>query len=153
MKLLLFSSFVLVLAACGPAAGKTPTIKLAKGTATLDVTVTKVKVGKGSLFCALFNAADGFPGASPIIGGTIENDTTADKRPCTYANLPAGDYALTVYQDENADGIMNTNNFGKPTEGYGATNNILPEAAPPTFEASKIHLDDGQTVAATVNLK
>ncbi|MFO0599371.1 MAG: DUF2141 domain-containing protein [Myxococcaceae bacterium] len=144
-----------LLSACGgpaPAASE-PTIKLATGTARLDATVANVKLSKGKVFCALFNAAEGFPGASPIIGGATSADASAATVPCQFAALPAGDYAISVFQDEDGNGKLDLNAFGAPIEGYGASNNQLPAAEAPHFDDSKVHLDDGQTLTLTINLK
>lgn len=154
MKRILFSFCAVTLFACGPAPSvKAPTITLAKGTATLDSTVANVKTGKGEVYCALFNAPDGFPGASPIIGGGLKAASSAAQVSCRFENLPAGDYAISVYQDENSDGELNLNAFGAPTELYGASNNVLHATSAPTFTESKLHLEDGQTVTATITMK
>lgn len=142
------------LTACGGGAlGPAPTITLAEGTAQLDATVTNVKLAKGRVYCALFNAAEGFPGASPIIGGSVNADTATESVPCRFSKLPAGEYAISVFQDENSDGALNTNAFGAPSEGYGASNNQLPAAEAPHFDDSKVRLDDGQTLTLTITLK
>ena len=139
---------------CGspPTGNPQPTIKLDVGTATLDLTVGKLKVNKGPLICALFNAAEGFPGPSPIIDGSLEIDATSESVKCVFSKLPAGDYAVTTYQDENSNGKLDANAFGAPTEGYGATKNNLPAASPPTFNDNKVTLSDGQTLSLDVVL-
>lgn len=130
-----------------------PTIKLDVGTATLDLTVSKLKVDKGPLYCALFNSAEGFPGPSPIIDGSLVVDATAETVKCVFAKLPAGTFAVTVYQDENNNGKTDTNAFGAPTEGYGASKNQLPAASPPSFDDNKVTLSDGQTLSLDVVLR
>lgn len=50
------------------------------------------------------------------------------------ANLDAGKYAIRYYHDENMNGKMETNLFGKPTEGYGFSNNVTGKFGPPPFE-------------------
>jgi uncharacterized protein (DUF2141 family) len=143
-----------VLLACGGAAPKVnETIKLAAGTATLKATVTGVKVHTGTVYCALFNAPDGFPGSSPIIGGNLREDPLADSVTCEFAALPAGTYAVIVFQDENSDGKLDTNAFGAPTEGYGVTNNIVPAASAPTYSDSSVALAEAATVETTITLK
>jgi uncharacterized protein (DUF2141 family) len=155
MKSMLVVCSLIPLFACGggASAAADPTITLAAGTGALQATISNVKQGRGFVYCALFNAADGFPGASPIIGGAVKADSTSTSVPCAFAALPAGDYALSIYQDENGDGKLDTNAFGAPTEGYGASNNVLPATSAPTFEASKVHLDDAQTLTLSITLK
>ncbi len=39
-------------------------------------------------------------------------------------NLKPGKYAIRFYHDENLDGHLDSNFIGKPTEGYGYSNNV-----------------------------
>jgi uncharacterized protein (DUF2141 family) len=49
-------------------------------------------------------------------------------------NLTPGKYAVRYYHDENMNGKMETNLVGKPTEGYGFSNNVIGKFGPPAFE-------------------
>jgi len=49
-------------------------------------------------------------------------------------NLPAGKYAVRFYHDENLNQVMETNLVGKPTEGYGFSNNVTGRFGMPPFE-------------------
>ncbi|MBL8939685.1 MAG: DUF2141 domain-containing protein [Archangium sp.] len=143
----------LLLVACGGGMSTpTPTITLEKGQSVLTVHVERVKTDKGPVLCDLFNAADGFPGASPIIGGSIRLEASAAPV-CTWRELPAGSYAVSVIQDENANGSLDMNTFGVPTEGYGASNNVLPATSAPRFVDSALTLDGTAASELTVRLK
>jgi uncharacterized protein (DUF2141 family) len=126
---------------------------LEPGTAALRATVHGIKPGSGTLHCGLFNSAAGFPGRSPIVGGNVSAPATAESMPCDYESLPAGDYAISTYQDENSNGVLDTDAFGLPTEGYGATNNNLPALSAPSFDDSKVHVADGAIITADINLR
>jgi uncharacterized protein (DUF2141 family) len=52
----------------------------------------------------------------------------------TFADLKPGKYAVRYYHDENMNGNMETNRLGKPTEGYGFSNNVTGKFGPPPFE-------------------
>jgi len=54
--------------------------------------------------------------------------------PVSFNNLTPGKYAVRYYHDENMNGNMETNLVGKPTEGYGFSNNIIGKFGPPPFE-------------------
>lgn len=148
--------FLLTLAsaACGaPSKAAPELIDLPKGTATFHAEIREVRSTKGTVDCALFHTATGFPGPSPIRNGMKIQDATTGTMSCEYKELPAGDYAITAYHDENASGAIDTNIFGAPTEGYGASGNKLPAAAAPAFDDNKVTLKDGETVNVTINLK
>ncbi len=150
---LVVCSLVGLFACGGSPAAVDPTIVLAAGTAALQATVSNVKPGKGLVYCALFNAPAGFPGASPIIGGSRQATPDGTAVACSFAQLPAGEYAISVYQDENSDGKLDLSAFGAPTEGYGASNNVLPSTSAPTFADSKVTLGEGEIAPLTIKLK
>jgi hypothetical protein len=129
----------------------TPTITLEPGQSTLRVVVARQKVGKGPIFCDLFTSGTGFPGPSPIIGGSQEHEAK-ESTVCVYERLPAGTFAMSVIQDENANGTLDSNVFGVPTEGYGVSNNIIPATEAPRWSDSVITLDGTNPLEITVTL-
>ncbi|MCT4643140.1 MAG: DUF2141 domain-containing protein [Bacteriovoracaceae bacterium] len=60
--------------------------------------------------------------------------------------LKKGTYAISVFEDENNDGKLNTNFIGIPKEGVGFSNNSKLIFGPPDFEDSKILLDESKTI-------
>lgn len=145
----------LALVACGTDNPEYPpaSTALAKGTSGLSATIRGVVVGKGTLWCALHTGPQQFPGASPILDGTRTQAASADPLKCEFLGLPPGTYAVSVYQDEDDNGELDTNVFGAPTEGYGASRNELPATSAPTFEANAVSVVDGQTLALDITLK
>lgn len=152
--ILLSLSLPAVLSACGPgpAGAPLPTITLEPGAARLTATIERVRAGQGPLFCDLFNAAEGFPGPSPIVGGSQEVPATAETATCTFERLPAGTYALSVIQDENANGTLDANVFGVPVEGYGVSNNVIPATEAPRFQDARLTIDGSTAMDITVRL-
>lgn len=153
MKPLIVSFACLTLVACGGAAmpPAAPTITLAPGASTLSVRVERVKTDRGPVICDLFNAADGFPGPSPIIGGSLRVEASAEPV-CVWQRLPAGDYAVSVIQDENANGSLDTNVLGVPLEGYGVSNNVVPSTTAPRWSDARLTIDGTQSITITVQL-
>ncbi len=155
MKPSSFLSLLLLVGCGGPATSTDETIALAKGTATLTASVTKFKAGKGTFYCSLFTAEDAtnFPGKSAIIGGNFNEPVTGEVMTCTFSNLPAGEYAISVSQDENGNGKLDTSVFGAPTEGYGASRNNLPATSAPTFADNSVSVAEGATVSLDIVMK
>ena len=90
---------------------------------TITVTYKGLRSDKGKLYSSLYNSPEGYPkqastafrlSSSQIVQGT-----------CTivYDNIPKGIYAIACYHDENNNGKIDSNFFGVPTEGTGASNN------------------------------
>jgi len=57
-------------------------------------------------------------------------------------NLKPGRYAVRYYHDENLNGKMETNIVGKPTEGYGFSNNVIGKFGPPPFKKWLFEITD-----------
>ena len=53
----------------------------------------------------------------------------------------AGDYAVTLFHDEDGSGKFKSNMIGYPLEGYGFSNNVVPQFSAPTFDQCKFHYD------------
>ncbi len=58
--------------------------------------------------------------------------------------LPAGDYAVTVFHDENGNSELDANFVGMPKEPWGFSNNARGNFGPPKFADTKFALD-GET--------
>ena len=56
----------------------------------------------------------------------------------TFRDIPAGDYALFVFHDENNNGIIDTGLFHRPLEGRGYSN-VLPEDLNPIAARITFH--------------
>lgn len=60
--------------------------------------------------------------------------------------LPAGNYAVDVYHDENANQELDKNLVGMPTEKYGFSNNPSATFGPPAFKEQLVKLDKDRTI-------
>lgn len=69
-------------------------------------------------------------------------------RECSFSfkDLNPGFYAVRYYHDENQNGKMETNLVGKPTEGYGFSNNVTGKFGAPPFEKWLFELKKDQTI-------
>ncbi|HJW57163.1 MAG TPA: DUF2141 domain-containing protein [Burkholderiaceae bacterium] len=105
--------------------------------ADLTVEVAGVKNAKGKVMVAVFNRAEDFLD-KPVQAAAV------DAQPGTvrlvFAGLPAGDYALSVFQDENRNGALDTNPAGMPIEPYGFSNDAAGNDGPPSFQQALAHL-------------
>lgn len=66
----------------------------------------------------------------------------------TITNIPAGAYAVAIFQDNNGNGKLDENMFGAPKEPFAFSNNIVPKLSPPKFEACKfLFSNEGQVLS------
>lgn len=66
-------------------------------------------------------------------------------------DLPAGPLALSVIHDVNANGRLDMNAMGIPTEPYGFSNNAPSNFGPPKFEAALLTPAAGAPVKIRLN--
>ena len=104
--------------------------------ATLTVRIVGARNAKGKIRVALFRSAEGFPGdaskALRLENAPIDPQTLTSQ--IVLADLPAGQYALSVFHDENLNEKLDKNLMGIPKEGYGASNNPGRKMRAPTFD-------------------
>lgn len=108
----------------------TPTRPAAPQKANLKVEVQNVRVLNGSVYIALFRPGKDFPVGKPIEGKKLY---AGSKSVNTTFSVEPGDYAISVYHDENGNGKMDKRMFGIPKEPYGFSNNFKPLMSAPKF--------------------
>jgi uncharacterized protein (DUF2141 family) len=93
----------------------------------LDIEIPELRNDYGNIMLQLFDSTQ------KVI--TQEKCIIKDNN-CSFSfqNLSRGKYAVRYYHDENMNGKMETNLVGKPTEGYGFSNNVIGKLGPPPFE-------------------
>lgn len=106
----------------------------------VTVVVEGFKTTTGACKMLVFAVRKGFPGdpakAVAVVSGAI--DGAAARFSLT---LSSGVYAVSVFHDENANGRLDTTWYGKPTEGYGTSNDPPARTGPPSFAASCVTID------------
>ncbi|MCK5134533.1 MAG: DUF2141 domain-containing protein [Bacteroidales bacterium] len=121
-------------------------------TGQVDVTVTGIEVEKGGIVKIGVYKTDGFPSVGKEITGK-DIKVTESKVTVTIEEIPAGVYALAVFQDKDADGKLNSNLFGAPTEPYGFSKNKYGTFGPPDFEDVSFKIENGKSISLTINLE
>lgn len=102
----------------------------------LKVTISGFENDQGQALLALVNSEETFESEIPaderIVLGIENRIATFEIK-----NLVYGEYAIKVFHDEDQDGELDSNFFGKPTEAYGFSNNARGTFGPPDYEEAK----------------
>lgn len=119
----------------------------------IHVKILNIKNSTGTVACALFESAEGFPTeylreATNIMIIKIRKDQAR----CDFEDIPPGTYAMVVIHDENMNGKLDTNFLGVPTEGYGFSNDARGVLGAPAFSAASFPYD-GQNLELTMSLQ
>ena len=110
---------------------------LAPNTATagdLTVEIQGVASDKGNVMVALYKKDDKWMGRSTA--GTM----VAAKKGAvlvSFKDLPDGEYAVSLFVDENSNGKLDANAIGIPIEPFAFSNDASGNFGPPTFEQAK----------------
>ncbi|MGF1603857.1 MAG: DUF2141 domain-containing protein [Thermosynechococcaceae cyanobacterium] len=117
---------------------------------SLTVKVNGFRSQKGQLCLSLFSRAQGFPTSGA--GAAQARCLKANAPQITFQNLKAGSYAVAVFHDANGDGVLNRNQIGIPTEGFGFSRNPRILTGPPRFSDSSVFLaGPGQNINIKLN--
>lgn len=68
-----------------------------------------------------------------------------------FNDVPKGTYAVSVYHDENENGVLDKNSFGIPSEDYGTSNDAKGFMGPPKFEDAKFIVDKNTIIYIKLN--
>ena len=112
----------------------------------LRATVTNVKPEQGKLMVALFDSAEAFAAGRRFAAQVVH--PAAATATVWFGNLPAGRYAVAVYQDLNRNEALDTNLFGVPGEPYGFSRDAVGRMGPPPFDAMAVAIGDSPAVTA-----
>ena len=104
---------------------------LAAHAADLRIEVTVPAQTQGAVLAALFDNSEGFPRGKPLQVATAQPGD--GKAVVQFVGLPEGDYAVSVFLDENGNMKLDANVFGVPTELYGFSRNARSALGPPQF--------------------
>lgn len=138
MKKLIFTIFIMISMVCGQSYAQNK----------LTIVVDGIEEIKGKLFVALFNSPSTF--LKKGYKGKIV-DIESNVIEVEFTDLPTGEYAISLYQDENENGKLDTGLFGIPTEKYAFSNSAEGFMGAPSFKSCKFNLDGNKVVHLTVN--
>lgn len=114
----------------------------------LKIRVQDIESNEGRIMIAVYNTKETFLKKAFTVMD-IRTDSIS-VRPA-FLNLPKGLYAISLFQDANNNGKLDTGTFGIPTEKYGFSNNAEAFMGPPSFKSSSFILDKDTTI--TINLR
>jgi uncharacterized protein (DUF2141 family) len=100
----------------------------------VEVIIKNVGPAPGILFVGLFDSEKTFL-KKPVRGERVAAHEGSVR--AVFKNIPAGEYAISVFHDANGNGKLDTNFIGMPKEGVGASNDAMGSFGPPSFEKAK----------------
>ncbi|MEL7222425.1 MAG: DUF2141 domain-containing protein [Bacteroidota bacterium] len=100
------------------------------------------KPGEGVIYIMLWENEEGFPRTTANAKYTARISNFGASCSHTFDGIPRGEYAVSIYQDENENNELDTNFLGIPSEPIGAYN--MNRIGRPNFSNSVIKLSQLQ---------
>jgi len=105
----------------------------------LDIEILDLRNNNGNIMLQLFDS-------NQNVLTQVKSIIKDNKSSFSVPNLTLGKYAVRYYHDENMNGKMETNLVGKPTEGYGFSNNVIGKFGPPPFEKWLFEVNENKKI-------
>lgn len=99
----------------------------------LSVKINNVASADGNVNVAVYNSDDGFLSFDKVLKAqsVVSQKGSVEM---TITDLPAGEYALAVFHDENNNGKLDTNWLGIPKEKVAFSNAKMKTFGPPKYK-------------------
>lgn len=111
----------------------------------LTIKISNIDKIKGEIKVGVFDTDTNFLKEGHAIKNysiKVKNNTAT----LTITDLPKGEYAITMYHDQNSDNECNRNFIGIPKEPYAFSNNVKPKMSAPKYKDCKFTFSDDKTL-------
>lgn len=109
----------------------------------LILKLNNLKSDKGSIAVAVFKSGEDFPNNPK--DAVFKSFTKTANFPLTI-NVPKGEYAISIFHDENENKKLDTNFVGMPKEAFGFSNDVMGLMGPPSFDEAKFNVYDDKSI-------
>ncbi|MBW4464470.1 MAG: DUF2141 domain-containing protein [Pegethrix bostrychoides GSE-TBD4-15B] len=120
---------------------------------SITVNVTGVHSQSGSVMVCLWRQQDkDFPVCSSTAAMQyITAQSNNASATVTFQNVPAGEYAVSAFHDENQNGTLDRGFMGRPEEGIGFSNMTAQGGqGRPTFDKAKFTVNGQKSIALSL---
>lgn len=108
----------------------------------IELIVKNPKSNQGVIQILVFNKDEGFPEDPKKALKALSVPVSNSLAKTTIEDLPPGNYAISVFHDENSDGKFRKNGFGIPLDSYGFSNNPTLYFGPPSFSKCAVTIKE-----------
>ncbi len=115
------------------------------------INITNLENGDGNMSVALFNTQDGYENDNDFYTAVVY-ELESENFEAVLLNIPEGEYAISVYHDENSNNELDKALLGYPKEAYGFSNNPGKSLGKPSFEDVKFTITDEKIQTISIEL-
>lgn len=121
--------------------------------ASLTIKITHAKSDEGLIRLLVFDQEVGFPEHVQSAIASYSLPIQHKESKVVIGDIPAGEYAVSVFHDEDKNGELEKHLLGFPSERYGFSNNPKIIFAAPTFENCSFQLKADQNKLVHIKLR
>jgi uncharacterized protein (DUF2141 family) len=104
----------------------------------IKLSVESVEKNAGKIIVSIFNSESTYKTREGYLYLILNSSNEIVSKDI---NLPKGNYVISIYQDSNGNGKLDTNLIGIPKEKFGFTN-YDGKSAPGSFNRHKVEIDE-----------
>ncbi len=108
--------------------------------APVKINFTQTMGKSGKIYFAIFDSSAQFPKGTPVKTGSVA--IAGQRDISTNLDLPAGEYAISTFLDENNNGRLDQNIIGIPKERFGFSNNPRILTGAPSYRDCAVRVLD-----------
>lgn len=113
----------------------------------LKITITGLKNSNGQVMVGIYQGEQHF--LKKIYFGKVVSINNKEAM-VVFENLPTGEYAISLYHDENNNGKLDMSWLGIPKEDYGCSNGAKGIMGPPSYQDAKFTLSANKTITIKI---
>ena len=122
-------------------------------TGILMVEISGLKDASGNVYIAVYDSDSTWLSDEMVLNQKVDiADALDGDLVRTELLLPLGDYALSVFYDQDGDGELKTNFIGMPKEPIALSNNAVAKFGPPKYSDAVFSLG-AQPIIQSVSIK
>lgn len=112
--------------------------------ADLTIHIDNIKKSSGSILIGIYDSAENFLKPNGMVA-RMKLDANVEGVRYTFQDLPVGQYAVSVFHDEDGDNKLKTNFMGIPREPIGMSRDAKGNFGPPQFSDAVFELQEAGT--------
>ena len=117
----------------------------------LTVVVDGIETSNGHILVAVYDSVQ-FLKQPPLYYGMAKVEPDAEEVTIVIENIASGNYAVSLFHDENDNWKLDTGAYGAPIEKYGFSNNARGKMGSPAFQDCMIPIEEDTEINITLNL-
>jgi uncharacterized protein (DUF2141 family) len=110
----------------------------------VSVDIVGLHSDRGRVLAALYRGEAGFPSKIKQAFARKVAVSKARQLRIVFENVPAGEFAVSMFHDENANNTLDTNFMGIPKEGWGTSRDAKASFGPPSYADARLTLARGE---------